>query len=162
MKKCSSCNQLKEINSFNKDSASKDGRRSSCKLCGSSRRKEKINNPIFAEQERNRTRTWRKNNPEQWSLLLKRANLKRYKGLTQEGFNFLLQLQNNLCAICKLPETRIEKKTNKIYNLAIDHCHVTGEVRGLLCHNCNAGIGLLKDSTNLLQNAIKYLENTHN
>ena len=42
--------------------------------------------------------------------------------------------------------------------LVVDHCHATGTVRGLLCHNCNRALGLLHDNTEVLLNAIKYLE----
>jgi hypothetical protein len=63
--------------------------------------------------------------------------------------------QNYLCAICGNPETRMFK--GKITKLAIDHCHKTGEVRGLLCHKCNSILGYANDSIELLANAIKYL-----
>jgi hypothetical protein len=42
--------------------------------------------------------------------------------------------------------------------LHIDHCHITGKIRGLLCHLCNRGIGLFRERSDLLQAAIKYLE----
>lgn len=42
--------------------------------------------------------------------------------------------------------------------LVVDHCHDTGIVRGLLCHNCNRALGLFKDKIEVLKNAIKYLE----
>ena len=42
--------------------------------------------------------------------------------------------------------------------LVVDHCHATGKVRGLLCHNCNRALGLLKDKISVLKNAIQYLE----
>ena len=54
--------------------------------------------------------------------------------------------------ICKAPETLQNK------NLAVDHCHKTGKVRGLLCSKCNKGLGLFKDSKELLTTAIEYLE----
>jgi hypothetical protein len=42
--------------------------------------------------------------------------------------------------------------------VAVDHCHTTGKIRGLLCNGCNKGLGLFLDSTKLLQNAKEYLE----
>lgn len=60
--------------------------------------------------------------------------------------------QNNLCAICGT------KPLLKNRNLAVDHCHKTGKVRGLLCTNCNNGLGRFKDSKILLNKSIKYLE----
>lgn len=57
--------------------------------------------------------------------------------------------QDNSCAICK----------NKFELLAVDHCHTTGKNRGLLCNNCNNGLGRFKDNIEYLENSIKYLKN---
>ena len=73
----------------------------------------------------------------------------REYGLTEEEYNNMILSQNNLCAICNNP--------SKNKALAIDHNHKTGKVRGLLCMNCNTGIGFLKDDITILNNAIKYL-----
>jgi Autographiviridae endonuclease VII len=72
--------------------------------------------------------------------------------LTKEEYNRMLWLQNGACAICR----GIEKRKNT-FNLAIDHDHKTGKVRGLLCSNCNRALGLFKDDPNLLKIAIEYL-----
>ena len=65
----------------------------------------------------------------------------------------MLDSQNGVCAVCKTkPDFKTWKK-----RLSIDHCHVTGRVRGLLCDPCNSGIGMLKDDPSILENAIKYL-----
>jgi len=63
--------------------------------------------------------------------------------------------QGNQCAICERPETARGR------TLSLDHNHVTGKVRGFLCSNCNNGLGRFKDSSQLLQNAILYLEHTN-
>lgn len=47
-------------------------------------------------------------------------------------------------------------------HMCIDHCHTTGKVRGSLCDKCNAGLGYFKDSTELMDKAIKYLEKYDN
>tara|TARA_R110002049_G_scaffold112439_1_gene261927 strand:+ start:10 stop:498 length:489 start_codon:yes stop_codon:yes gene_type:complete len=70
-------------------------------------------------------------------------------GITEFVFNNMLINQNYRCAICML------KFNDNTPN--IDHCHKTEKVRGLLCSNCNRGIGLLKDNTTIISNAIKYL-----
>ena len=80
---------------------------------------------------------------------LKSYQIKKYN-LTIEDFKNLLEKQQGKCYICKG-----SSMPNK--NLAIDHCHETGKVRGLLCHMCNRGLGYFKDNVNLLHDAINYL-----
>jgi hypothetical protein len=75
-------------------------------------------------------------------------------GLSKEDYNNLFQKQKGCCAICGIHQS--ESK----HRLHIDHDHNTGKVRGLLCGNCNTGIGNLRDSIDLLKKAIGYLENT--
>lgn len=76
--------------------------------------------------------------------------LKAY-GITFQQYLELLEKQNGCCAICK------EKpKIGKL--LATDHDHKTNKVRGLLCDNCNAGLGWFRDRTELLISAVQYLE----
>lgn len=79
---------------------------------------------------------------------------------TRYGINFqtyhqLLVQQNQVCAICQQPEIR--KRNGKTMALAVDHCHSTGKVRGLLCNSCNTGIGLLRDNPLNLTQAAYYL-----
>lgn len=74
-------------------------------------------------------------------------------GLTVEQYQIMCLMQNNLCAICcEEPEG----------NLHVDHDHATGEVRGLLCNNCNNGLGRFKDNIESLKNAVLYLEASTN
>jgi len=68
----------------------------------------------------------------------------------------LLEEQNGVCAICKT--TGFKMLSGHYSGLNLDHCHSTGKVRGLLCHNCNRGLGLFKDSADCLKEAIRYLE----
>lgn len=56
-----------------------------------------------------------------------------------------------------------KKKWSKLKRiLGVDHCHITGKVRGLLCMKCNSAIGFFNDDINLLQLAIKYLKEGEN
>lgn len=64
----------------------------------------------------------------------------------------MLANQHGVCAICRNHERVANRK------LAVDHDHVTNEIRGLLCFSCNNGIGKFGDSIELLHAAIKYLE----
>jgi hypothetical protein len=80
--------------------------------------------------------------------------LKKY-GLTAEDYEHLIVQHNNCCAICHQPEKKIVN--GKLRRLAIDHCHITGVVRGLLCFQCNVGLGNFNDNWVLLDNASEYL-----
>jgi hypothetical protein len=78
--------------------------------------------------------------------------LKRDYGITPEQYEEMLVHQNGVCAICGNPDKHGR-------NLAVDHSHETGKVRGLLCTHCNTGIGVLGDTADHLRAALKYLEN---
>ena len=86
--------------------------------------------------------------------------LKQY-GITQEEFDTLYEEQIGMCAIChtalKKPWSDAQKKLPHV--VAIDHNHITNTVRGLLCRQCNLGLGNFKDDLWRLKNAITYLEN---
>src|SRR6476469_6189244 len=68
---------------------------------------------------------------------VRKSHLKRTYGITFEEYDFMLDRQNGVCAICKGVHGR---------RLAVDHNHETGKVRGLLCGSCNAALFLLEDS----------------
>lgn len=93
----------------------------------------------------------RATNPEYY----KNADLKRTYGITLEWYNEQSEKQNHVCAICKQPETAVIK--GKLLSLAVDHCHESGTIRGLLCRSCNNAIGALKHSEDILLAAIEYL-----
>jgi len=77
-------------------------------------------------------------------------------GVTPAQYDEMLLAQNGLCAICDRPETILFK--GKLKPLAIDHCHKTNKVRGLLCAQCNVGIGNLKHNSEWLRKAALYCE----
>lgn len=77
-------------------------------------------------------------------------------GITPEEHGALLAKQNNVCAICGLPETN--RWRDKVRELSVDHCHITGVVRGLLCARCNLVLGKCNDDPTLLRMMIAYLE----
>lgn len=83
--------------------------------------------------------------------------LRRNYDITVEQYQKMLTEQNSKCKICNKPGFKI-KESHKLL-LVVDHCHKTGKVRGLLCHNCNRALGLLQDSVTNLENAIQYLIN---
>lgn len=92
---------------------------------------------------------WRKKNRIRYLEQRKWVRLKSAYGLSKEEYLELLDRQKGGCAICKT------KPGSKL--LAVDHCHRSGKVRGLLCSNCNTGLGLLGDSKRLLAKALSYL-----
>jgi hypothetical protein len=71
--------------------------------------------------------------------------------ITPDDYQSLLDKQNNKCAIC---EDDLKQDKN---NTVVDHCHSTDEIRGILCRECNSGLGNFKDKNNLLAQAAKYL-----
>ena len=92
--------------------------------------------------ERINPAAFRSNREHMWSL-----------GVPDEQYNKLWWHQEGKCAICS-------QKCVTGKGLAIDHCHDTKRIRGLLCMRCNTALGNFKDSVDLLRNAIKYLEST--
>ena len=80
--------------------------------------------------------------------------MKEY-GLTVKEYDSLRKEQDYKCRICSIPE-----KEAPYNRLVVDHCHTNGHVRGLLCSQCNTGLGLFKDDTDRLEAAMKYLEET--
>ena len=129
-----------------------------------------------------RTTLWRKKNPEKYRQYIeknidrKRAAGKRdyYKhhakrrattrarrlvvmyGLTAAEYDALLLEQCGVCAICGQPET-IRAKGGRVWSLHVDHDHATGKTRGLLCHQCNTGLGYFVDNPSNTAAATKYL-----
>ena len=85
----------------------------------------------------------------------RRKNLQYGYGMTLADYDSLLERQGGVCAICGGPPNG---RGRRYSNFAVDHDHKTGAVRGLLCSNCNTGIGNLRDDIALLKLAIKYLE----
>lgn len=100
---------------------------------------------------------WRELNKEKVKKYNVEVNLKKSYQMTLDEYDYLLEKQNHVCAICKRPERRKEARTDVLRRLAVDHCHKTNKVRGLLCSDCNTAIGLLQDDVNILQEAIIYL-----
>lgn len=76
--------------------------------------------------------------------------LEKLYGITFEHYSEILKKQDNKCAICC--------GTSGKRSLSVDHDHKTGKIRGLLCDNCNHGIGKFQDNIELLEEVIKYLK----
>lgn len=108
----------------------------------------------YYERNKEKYRQYYLNNREYKIKQSNDAKRKRMFGLTSEQFEELKLKQNFACAICS-NELEPGRRTH------IDHCHATGKVRGLLCENCNRGLGMFKDNKSYLENAIRYLQNAN-
>lgn len=109
------------------------------------------NTEEFRKRRSGYVKTWMKVNPD----YARNASLKKMYGVTAEWYDGQYEKQSGLCAICGQPES--QTSGGKTQKLAVDHCHETGKVRGLLCSDCNRGIGFLKHSPDLLRASVKYL-----
>ena len=165
-KTCKTCKQALPFSDYNKEPRSKDKLFYSCKKCNNIYRQElRANRPKTEEQlkihreknkihyERNKakkaiySKNRRKDHPE-----IYRDTAYKYKyGISIDNYKKLLVEQNNCCAICKISQKDIN------YHLVVDHCHVSSNVRGLLCRNCNLALGYLKDNIETINSTLSYL-----
>ena len=130
MKICTKCGSLKNLSDFNDRPKRKDGKCSWCKVC----------NSVTASQ-------WQKKNSD-------RKKARKY-GLDLSEYQELKAKHKGLCAICGNLETNLFRGV--VRELSIDHCHKTNKVRGLVCNNCNLGLGFFKDNVDVMASAISYL-----
>jgi hypothetical protein len=138
-KLCPRCKVVKSFENFYKSNASRTGVTSFCKICSSIKGKE-----------------WNKNNKEKSKQKSRIGSLKRNYGLTPQDYEKMLNKQCGVCCICK---TNNPGKDRSYFT--VDHCHITGVVRGLLCAKCNCALGLLNDNPMLFATAKNYLEQQH-
>lgn len=117
------------------------------------KKKEYIKKVRSTSEFREKRRAY-KNSPKAKDARRNQLLLKNF-GITLERYNEMLSEQNGVCAICLRPE-RFALNENP-HSLAVDHCHVTGKIRGLLCKCCNQALGQLRDNVENLKRAIQYL-----
>lgn len=146
-KRCTKCKQSKILAEFGTHRG-KPHAQSWCRACmreyirEHSKKRRKDDDP---KKHSAYQKSWSKRNPQKRSEIVKRSQrLKKY-GLSEEGYQVLVKSQKGKCAICR--------KKNPLY---IDHDHKTLKVRGLLCHKCNLGIGLLGDNKAGVKKALAY------
>jgi len=121
---------------------------------GTMRVQAKCKSCLQKENRAGKQREYRKTNPE----LFRGYELKKHYGITLEDYTAVLEEQGGVCAICRVPPGAVGTGNKSKGNLAVDHCHVTGSFRGLLCTNCNLGLGSFFENPELLRNAAAYLE----
>ena len=163
---CSKCKQVKSRTEFPLERGKE---RSRCKPCH-------VEDALKwardnREKRREYQRKWMAANPEKVKAAAKRAYAKRspesikkkneYRklshlarkyGMTQADWDAMYAAQGGVCAICKIPG-----RTGKHGKLAVDHCHSSGRVRGLLCGPCNVAIGILGETPEQWEVVHRYL-----
>lgn len=141
---CIRCNTEKPLDNFSNNRNVPGGKCRYCRSCMSA---------YYGKRYKSHYQTYEQK---------RERRIKMKFGITQSDYNFMLAEQNGVCAICGEPE-KLGKKSpdSDSLMLSIDHCHATGSIRGLLCGQCNRGIGFLKDDIKILQSSIRYLE-AHN
>jgi len=135
IRSCYSCKEDYSIEHFAKDNGRKgiNGFQRECRKCCYHRKT-----------------AWNKTEAGQRSA--KNTKLKRKYGITLMEYEEMTKAANNQCQICGIEGTRIKP-------LCVDHCHSTAKIRGLLCSSCNLLIGHSRDSVNIMNKAIIYLNN---
>jgi len=117
---------------------------------------EKIEAKSKREYQNKYLRRLREEKPDMFAAI----DFRKHYGISLDDYNRMFDNQNGKCLICESKETAKSPATGEPRRLAVDHCHETGKVRGLLCSSCNTSLGGFKDSIKYLKSAIKYLE-TH-
>jgi hypothetical protein len=152
MKVCKLCGELKHLTDFHNNKGMKDGKLNCCKSCTNQLKSE--DHRKHKEERKQKFKDWQTENPEKYYRMMRNSKLKVY-GLTIEDYEALLEEQKGVCKICEKPETKGTGRDKG--TLAVDHCHRTGKVRGLLCSSCNRGLGFFGDDLLLLNKAVDYL-----
>jgi hypothetical protein len=132
LKRCSKCKIPKSIDEFHKRKTSKDGHDHYCKECSNASHRNKYNTDIEYKER------------------MKRKNIKRSYMLSDNKLTELNKITH--CQICN---------TQLIKRKCIDHNHITGNIRGILCTKCNNLLGQCNDSIEILSSAITYIKNNN-
>lgn len=151
---------------------------SSCRPCLVRKGKEKLqdNDKMAKYRTKEKKQKWLKENSDSRKQIIKRYNSKppskekaakyyqenkeklqnnrliRTYNISLEEYSLLLKKQQNKCAICGIDKCSSGK------SFAVDHDHKTNKIRGLLCKNCNVGLGMFEDNTNNIEKALLYLK----
>lgn len=157
MKVCKKCLENKSIDNYyvNTNDRGYKFPSSICKQCTCLKHRQKRS--AMSEEQRQSIRDRKKSYNVKNRDKSKNRELKRNFNISYDIFLTMKVSQNNLCAICKKQESALSND-GYIKELAVDHCHKTGKIRGLLCSACNIGIGKFKECVDNLEQAITYLK----
>ncbi len=149
---CKKCGQPKLRNDFYDQSRQKH-------LPPEQRRKQgKCKDCAWDNDSNEARRIRRANNPVKQRKDDRKHKLSRKYGITPLEYECMFREQNGVCAICKHPETAFDPRHGIVRRLAVDHCHKTGKIRGLLCNRCNRLLGKCNDDVTLFYSAADYLK----
>lgn len=144
MKTCCVCKLSKEMEEFHRDRSHKDGRCSTCKKCSLAR------HAVYYSENLEERTTYNKRYQKVNKKKIRDQTRCSIYGLALGEFDRLFAEQGGICAICGSPGGK--------RGIGVDHDHESGKIRALLCGPCNIGIGMLKDSSVLIQKAADYLK----
>jgi hypothetical protein len=150
-KRCKKCQKIKEMKEFHYHKAS-GGPGARCKLC--TNEQSRAWRSANRDKARAAVKAWMDANPDRLRLSYRSTHLRVYwpdlKPLERlMKYEEMLKKQNGVCAICSSAAIK--------GSLPVDHCHKTNKIRGLLCENCNRGLGLFKDEPEFLIRAANYI-----
>lgn len=162
---CSMCRTAKPVSAFSYRDKARGKLQARCKDCCSVvfknyrhanldkfREYKRMQRPENRERAAELRRKRKQEAPEREFMRKRQSYLRTQFGITHEDYEALLASQGGVCAICG---TRDPGRSSPYFH--VDHCHVTSEVRGLLCNGCNLGLGHFKDDRDRLSAAITYL-----
>jgi hypothetical protein len=155
---------MRDLSEFHRATGARDGHRGECKTCFRELWKARYDaDPKRRRRAVERAKAWQARNPDKHAEIqrqyrdsgrkaevMRRAHLRAKYGLTLADYERMLAEQGGGCAICRdgAPDGQ---------SLHVDHCHDAGVVRGLLCFNCNAGLGMFDHDVARLDAAVAYL-----
>lgn len=129
-RQCTDCLEIKPVGDFAPRYVDRDGKRGRCKAC------RKVTDARKDQEQK----------------------LQGAYGLSLEEYDSMLASQNGVCACCGNPEPAIDSRTGKARSLAVDHCHATDAIRGLLCSECNIALGLMAEDPDRIKALLTYIE----
>jgi len=159
VKSCRICGEFKPLTEFHRASGMRDGHRNECKSCFKLLAKARYDSATAVA----RAKQWRIDNPERSRAYqaeyrarperrraMRDLYYRRTFGITADDFDALLEKQGGVCAICGCAPERAA-------SFHLDHDHVSGAIRGILCLDCNQGVGKFRDDPGLLERAAAYI-----
>jgi len=147
---CRRCKEDKIVDQFWKNKNKPTGISQYCNICSNLNRQE-TRIRVTTGTQKHKIHGFKKES-EEYKAHTRSQCLKYNYGITVTNYNKMFTDQKGCCAICSIHQSELKKP------LHVDHNHISGEVRGLLCYQCNMGLGIFKDDIDLFNIAIKYLK----